>query len=75
MVSGLKVPGLPGLRPHGVECAARGPQPAPGEFALRQACRHLALAEARSLDGDVRAHVLEDDDPVGVVLVERRPER
>ncbi len=52
----------------------RGLEPAAGELALGQVCRQLALALAHRAHRHVGADVLEDDDPVGVVLVDRGEE-
>src|SRR6516165_10340589 len=46
-------------------------EPAAREFAFVQAGRDVALAFARGLHADVRTHVLQNHDPVGVVLVDR----
>ena len=46
-------------------------EPAAGEFPLMQTRRDVALAFTRGLHTRVRADVLEDDDPIGVVLIDR----
>src|SRR5262245_13068577 len=46
-------------------------EPAAREFAFVQAPRDVALAFARGLHAHIRADVLENDDPIGIVLVDR----
>ena len=49
----------------------RSLEPAAGQFALGQIARNFALAFAHRAHRDVRADIFEDDEPVGVVLIDR----
>src|SRR5262249_57177675 len=68
-----RMPRPAGQRSFRIDCAVGRIEPAAGELAFVQA-RDVAFAFARGLHGHVRAQVLENDDPVGVILVDRRVE-
>ena len=69
-VSGCQ--GFPALSASGSIGAMRRLQPAARDFALVQIRpAHRARLRARSCTRDVRPDILQDDDPVGVVLIDR----
>ena len=69
-----RMPRPAGQRPRRIDGAMGRLEPAARELAFVQAGCDIALAFAGGLHADVGPHVLEDDDPVGVVLVDRREE-
>ena len=66
-----RMPRPPRLGAFGIDGAMRGLEPAAGQFALRQVVRNVHLARPRGAHRHVRPDVFQDDDPVGVVLVDR----
>src|SRR5262249_3949020 len=62
-----RVPRPAGQRSRRIDGAMGRLEPAARELAFVQAGRDLALAFARGLHAHVRADVLENDDPIGVV--------
>ena len=62
------VPGLPWLRARGIERAVRRLEPAARQFAFRKIGRDFTLAFARCAHRRIGSDILEDDDPIGVVL-------
>ena len=65
-----RMPGPAGQRSLLIDRPVGGLEPAAGELAFVQTSGDVALAFPRSLHANVGPHVLEDDNPVGIVLVD-----
>src|SRR5262249_3548496 len=65
------MPGPAGQRSFLIDRPVGGLEPAAGELAFVQTSGDVTLTFPRGLHADVGSYVLEDDDPVGIVLVDR----
>jgi hypothetical protein len=68
--AGERMPRPPRLGALRINRAVRGFQPAAGQFALGEAVGISTSPGPRRMHRNVRADILENDDPVGVVLVD-----